>query len=54
MFRFQIKKKRLKEKNQVTRNLSSSVIETFSGYEIIRYQLNHQEKKKEFVPIDMI
>ena len=38
MFRFLIQKK-VQGKNKVTRNLFSSVIEKFNGYEIIRRQL---------------
>lgn len=36
--------KKVQGKNKVTRNLSSSVIEKFNGYEIIRGQLSCQEK----------
>ena len=43
-FRFQIKKK-VEGKNQVTRNLSSCVLEKFHGYEIIKHQLARKEKK---------
>ena len=43
-FRFQIKKK-VEGKNQVTRNLSSCVLEKFNGYEIIKHQLARKEKK---------
>ena len=46
-------KKKVEGKSQVTRNLSSCVIETFNGYEIIRHYLARHEKK-EFVPIDII
>ena len=43
-FRFQIKKK-VEGKNQVTRNLSSCVLEKFNGYNIIKHQLARKEKK---------
>ena len=43
MFRFLIKKN-VQGKNEVTRNLCSSVIEKFNGYEMIRQDLAHKEK----------
>ena len=52
IYRFQIKKK-VESKNTVRRNLSSSVLEKFNGYEIIRHELACQEKR-EFVPIDIV
>ena len=47
------KKKKVQGKNTVTRNLSSSVLEKFNGYEIIRHELARQ-KKTEFVRIDIV
>ena len=52
IYTFQIKKK-VEGKNTVTINLSSSVLEKFNGYEIIRHELARQEKR-EFVPIDIV
>ena len=46
-------KKKVQGKNTVTRNLSSSVLEKFNGYEIIRHELARQ-KKTEFVRIDIV
>ena len=40
-------------KNKVARDLSSSVIEKFNGYESIRPQLAHQERI-EFIPINIV
>ena len=37
----------------MTRNLSSSALEKFNGYEIIRHELARQEKR-EFVSIDIV
>ena len=51
-FRFLIKKK-VESKNKVTRNLSSSVLEKFNGYEIVKHELACKEKR-EFVPIDIV
>ena len=42
MFRFLIQKK-VQGKNKLTRNLSSSVVEKFNGYEMIRRQLARKE-----------
>ena len=52
MYRFLIKKK-VHRKNEVTRNLSSSVLEKFNDYEMIRTDLSCQEKT-EVVPIDVV
>ena len=43
VFRFLIEKK-VQGKNKVTRNLSSSVLEKFNGYEMIRRKLERKEK----------
>ena len=50
-FRFLIKK--VEGKHKVTRNLSSSVLEKFNGYETIKHVLARQEMK-EFVPVDVV
>ena len=34
----------MERKNKVTRDLSSSVMEKFNGYETIRQKIEHQEK----------
>ena len=52
MHRFLIKTK-VQRKNEVTRNLSSSVLEKFDGYEMIRNDLSYQEKA-EVIPIDVV
>ena len=44
MFRFLLQKE-VQGKNKVTRDLSSSVIEKFNGYELIRPQLARQERR---------
>ena len=51
-YRFLIKKK-VKRKNEVTRNLLSSVLEKFNSYEMIRNDLSYQEKA-EVIPIDVV
>ena len=43
MFRFLIKKN-VQGKNEVTRNLCSSVVEKFNGYEMIRQDLASKER----------
>lgn len=50
--RFLIKKKVFR-KNEVTRNLSSSVLEKFNGYEIIKQKLAHKEKV-DFTLLDIV
>ena len=52
MFRF-LTQKKVQLKNKVTRDLSSSVIEKFNGYELIRPQLACQERI-EFIPINTV
>ena len=52
LYRFLIKKK-VQGKNEVTRNLSSSVLEKFNGYEMIRDSLSSMEKA-EFIPINVV
>ena len=52
MYRFLIKKK-VQRKNEVTRNLSSSALEKFNGYEMIRNDLSYQEKA-EVIPIGVV
>ena len=51
-FRYQLRQK-LKEKNQMKRELSACVIQKFNGYELIRNSLNSKERK-DFVPIDIV
>ena len=51
MFRFLIQKK-VQGKNKVTRNLSSSVLEKFNGYEMIRQKLD-RKKVTELAPINI-
>ena len=46
-------KKIVQRKNEVIRNLSSSVLEKFNGYEMIRNDLSYQEKA-EVIPIDLV
>ena len=46
-------KKKNEGKNKLTRDLSSSVVEKFNWYEIIRHELAPREKK-EFTPINII
>ena len=46
-------KKIVQRKNEVIRNLSSSVLEKFNGYEMIRNDLSYQEKA-EVIPIDVV
>ena len=52
MFRFLIQKK-VQGKNKVTKDLSSSVIEKFNGYELIRSQLA-RPVRIEFIPINIV
>ena len=52
-FRYQLKQN-LKEKNKMKRELSSCVIQKSNGYELLRNNLNSSEKKKDFIPIDII
>ena len=52
MYKFLIKKK-YREKNEVTRNLSACVIEKFNGYEIIRNDLARKERL-DFQPLDIV
>lgn len=40
------------KENLMTRNFSSSVIKEFNGYEVIKHELAHEEKK--FIPIDIV
>ena len=51
-YRFLIKKK-VQGKNEVTRNLSSSVLEKFNGYEMIRNDLS-REGNAELTPINVV
>ena len=37
----------------MTRNLSSSVVETFNGYEMVRHKLERKEKV-DLTPIDIV
>ena len=52
VFRFIIQKK-VRGKNKITRNLSSSVIEKFNGYEMIRRKLERKEKI-DLTPTDIV
>ena len=52
MFRYQLNKK-LKEKNQMKRELSACIIQKFNGYELLRNYLNSTEKNF-FIPIDIV
>ena len=52
MFRFFIQKK-TQGKNEVTRNLSSSVVEKFNGYEMIRQNLARKERV-DIIPVDIV
>ena len=45
--------KKVQGKNEVTRNLSSSVLEKFNEYEMIRNSLSSKEKA-EFLPINVV
>ena len=51
-FRYQLKRK-LKEKNQMKRELSACIIQKFNGYELLRNHLNSRERKN-FIPIDIV
>ena len=51
-YRFLIKKK-VQRKNEVIKNLSSSVLEKFNGYEMIRNNL-HSEERAELILINMV
>ena len=51
VYRFLIKKK-VQGKHEVTRNLSSDVLEKFNGYETIRNELSRKEKL-DFTPINI-
>ena len=49
---FLMKMKVAGKENLMTRNFSSSVIKEFNGYEVIKHELAHEEKK--FIPIDIV
>ena len=51
-FRYQLKRK-LKEKNQMKRELSACIIQKFNRYELLRNHLNSTEIKN-FIPIDIV
>ena len=51
-FRYQVRKK-LKEKNEVRKELSACVIQKFNGYELLRNYLNSDEKQN-YIPIDIV
>ena len=40
------------KENLMTRNVSRSVIKEFNGYEVIKHEVAHEEKK--FIPIDTV
>ena len=52
MFRFLIQKK-TQGKYEVTRNLSSSVIENFNSYEMMRQNLARKERV-DIIPVDIV
>ena len=52
MFSFLIQKK-AHGKNEVTRNLSSSVVEKFNSYEMIRQNLARKERV-DIIPVDIV
>ena len=52
MFRFLIQKK-AQGKYEVTRNLSSSVIENFNSYEMMRQNLARKERV-DIIPVDIV
>ena len=45
--------KKLKEKNQMKKELSACVIQKFNSYELLRNHLNSRERKN-FIPIDVV
>ena len=51
-FRYQIRKK-LKEKNEIRKELFSCIVPNFIGHEILRNHLNSKERQ-EYVPIDIV
>ena len=51
-FRYQLRQK-LKEKNQMKRELSACIIQKFNGYELFRNLVNSIERK-DFIPIDVV
>ena len=51
-YRYQLRQK-LKEKNQMKKELSACVIQKFNGYELLRNHLNSRERKN-FIPIDVV
>ena len=51
-FRYQLKRK-LKEKNQMKREVSACIIQKFNGYEVLRNHLNSTERKI-FILIDIV
>ena len=51
-FRYQLTRK-LKEKNQIKRELSACIIQKFNRYELLRNHLNSIERKN-FIPIDIV
>ena len=51
-FRFQLRQK-LKDKNQMKRELSACIIQKFNGNELLRNHLNSIERR-DFIPIDIV
>ena len=51
-FRFQLRQK-LKNKNQMKRELSACIVQKFNGYELLRNHLNSIERR-DFIPIDIV
>lgn len=51
-FRYHVRKK-LKEKNEVRKELSACVIQKFNGYELLRNHLNSDEKQN-YTLIDIV
>ena len=44
---------KVETENKVARDLSSSVIEKFNGYEVIKHKMGHQEKVN-LTPINIV
>ena len=51
-FRYQLRRK-LKEKDQMNRELSACIVQKFNGYELLRNHLNSIERK-DFIPIAVV
>ena len=51
-FRYQLRQK-LKEKNEMRKELSACIVQKFNGYDLLRNHLNSIERK-DFIPIDIV